>query len=261
MTSASDIEAPVLHAVETGDPAEAPIAFLHGFAGNHTTYDAVKACLGDRHSLAYDLPGHGASRAWPEVGHAGVAAKAVLADLTRRNCGPVHLVGHSMGGAVATLIAMKAPERLASLTLLAPGGYGTEINHRLLRRYAVAREAEELTLLMEQFFGWRSPLPDGLIDKMVEERRDPEATASFARIVEKILDGDVQKVLPRGALGALPFPVKVIWGTQDRVLPTRQAHHLPGRVAVHVFDEVGHMPQLEIPGDVAALIAENAGGR
>jgi pyruvate dehydrogenase E2 component (dihydrolipoamide acetyltransferase) len=51
--------------------------------------------------------------------------------------------------------------------------------------------------------------------------------------------------------------VKVLWGTQDRIVPTRQAHRLPGRIAIHVFEDAGHMLPLEIPDEVAFLILEN----
>ena len=44
--------------------------------------------------------------------------------------------------------------------------------------------------------------------------------------------------------------------TQDRVLPTRQSHKLPGEVATHVFERVGHMPHLEIPDAVCRLVRE-----
>jgi pyruvate dehydrogenase E2 component (dihydrolipoamide acetyltransferase) len=54
------------------------------------------------------------------------------------------------------------------------------------------------------------------------------------------------------------MPTKVVWGAQDRVLPTRQAHRLPGHIAVHVFEGVGHMLPHEIPDAVARLIRENA---
>jgi pyruvate dehydrogenase E2 component (dihydrolipoamide acetyltransferase) len=49
----------------------------------------------------------------------------------------------------------------------------------------------------------------------------------------------------------------VLWGTQDRVLPTRQAHKLPGAIAVHIFEKTGHMLPQEIPHEVAGLILEN----
>ncbi len=71
----------------------------------------------------------------------------------------------------------------------------------------------------------------------------------------------MQKTLPREELAALPLPIRVVWGTQDRVLPTRQAHKLPGMVATHIFERVGHMVHLEIPREVTRLILLNSGVR
>ncbi|MGC3085787.1 alpha/beta fold hydrolase, partial [Enterococcus faecium] len=71
----------------------------------------------------------------------------------------VHLVGHSMGGATAALVAVFAAEKVASLTLQAPGGFGPDINGRLLRHYAAARTHDALQLALEGMFGWRNPVP------------------------------------------------------------------------------------------------------
>ncbi|MGT2467378.1 alpha/beta fold hydrolase [Mesorhizobium atlanticum] len=92
--------------------------------------------------LAYDLPGHSHSLQCEGMGGAKPAARAILADLAARQLTKVHLVGHSMGGAVATLMALADSGRVASLTLLAPGGFGPEINAALLRRYAAASGRE-----------------------------------------------------------------------------------------------------------------------
>ena len=85
------------------------------------------------------------------------------------------------------------------------------------------------------------------------------AAATLEAIADEIIDGSVQKTLPRDELAALPMPIKVLWGTQDRVLPTRQAHKLPGVVATHIFERTGHMPHLELPKEVTRLILQNAG--
>ena len=208
--------------------------------------------------LAFDLPGHGQSLGGSEAGNAGIAAKAVLQSLTDLDIGATHLAGHSLGGATAALIALMAPERVRSLTLLAPGAFGPEVNHRLLRRFAAAVEEAEIALLLEQFFGWQNPLPGGLAAEFAQARRVDGQSAALQTVVETLFDGDVQKLLPVEKLAAGPFSVKVVWGTQDRVLPTRQAHKLPGRIGVHIFENAGHMLPYEIPGDVAYLIAENA---
>jgi pyruvate dehydrogenase E2 component (dihydrolipoamide acetyltransferase) len=163
-----------------------------------------------------------------------------------------------MGGAAAALAALMRPGIAASLTLLAPGGFGREINHRLLRRFAAATEETEIAVLLEQFFGWDRKIPAGLAAELAAERARGGAQAALLEIVETFFDGNSQKLLPIDELARLRIPVKVIWGTQDRVLPTRQAHRLPGRFAVHVFENAGHMLPQEIPEDAAALILENA---
>ncbi len=241
------------------DDGGPPIVLLHGFGTDHRAWDDVRSLLeGGRQTLAFDLPGHGRSLGRSEGGNAAVAAKAVLRSLSELEIETAHLAGHSMGGAAAALIALMAPARVRSLTLLAPGAFGPEVNHRLLRRFAAAAAEAEIALLLEQFFGWQNPLPAGLAAELAEMRRADGQVAALEGIVETLFDGGVQKLLPVERLITGPFPVKVVWGTQDRVLPTRQAHKLPGRIAVHIFENAGHMLPYEIAGDAAHLICENA---
>ncbi|PVB61546.1 alpha/beta fold hydrolase [Labrenzia sp. 011] len=243
----------------TGPDTGAPVILLHGFGGDRQTWLNIQTGLAPhKRSIAFDLPGHGEALDWPRIGNAGVAAKAVAQSLEALGLTRVHLVGHSMGGAVAALVALRAPEIAASLTLLAPGGFGPEINHRLLRRYAAATDPAEMETLLEQFFGWEFKLPKFLARTAAESRARPGAAVTLQAVADEIIDGDVQKTLPRGELAALPLPIKVIWGTQDRVLPTRQAHKLPGIVATHIFERVGHMVHLEIPREVTRLILLNS---
>jgi len=243
-------------AVERGR-GETPAVLLHGFGASHVAWDAVvEAIGGSRRTLAFDLPGHAQSLA-ARHGSSAVAAKVILAELQRRKLRRFHLVGHSMGGAVAALVTLLAPQPVASLTLLSPGGFGREINSRLLRRYAAARKEAEIAMLLEQFFGWSNPVPDGLTAAQAHERQSKGATTALLKIVETFFDGDLQKVLPLADIAALNLPIKVIWGTQDRVLPTRQAHRLSGRIAVHIFERAGHMLPYEIPAEVGHLILEN----
>lgn len=238
----------------------APIVLLHGFGGDRLSWQNIQVALSTKkRSIAFDLPGHGEALDWPRIGNAGVAAKAVTQSLESLDLPKVHMVGHSMGGAVAALVALRNPDLVASMTLLAPGGFGPEINHRLLRRYATATDASEMEVLLEQFFGWEFKLPKFLASTAAESRARPGAVATLEAIADEIIDGRVQRTLPRDDLAALQMPIKVLWGTQDRVLPTRQAHKLPGIVATHIFERVGHMVHLEIPKDVTRLILQNAG--
>lgn len=249
-----------LHASAVGAASGPPLILLHGFAGDCGQWRGIQERLApERRSVAIDLPGHGGSRAAGPLGGAGTLARAVAETLDARGESRFHLVGHSLGGAVATILAARMPERTASLTLLAPGGFGPEINHRLLRRLAEIRTLHEIEIVLEQFFGWQSDRPSDLSRRMAEARAaDPGLLAPLGAILDAILNGTEQGVLDTARLADLACPVKVLWGAQDRVLPTRQAHRLPGIVAAHVFERAGHMLHLEIPDSVCRLILENS---
>lgn len=243
-----------------GPEGGVPVVFLHGFAGDHETWIGQTIGLETRRrTIAFDLPGHGAALHWPRIGHAGVSAAAVIASLDGLGIDRFHLVGHSMGGATATIVASKLAEteRLASLTLVAPGGFGPEINHRLLRRFAAATDEHEIHALLEQFFGFEKPVPLAAARRIAEARTDPDVPRTLSIIAEAILDGERQKSFDLARLADLRHPIRLIWGDQDRVLPLRQAHAVPGIVGVHVFAGVGHMPHLEVARDVTRIIAEN----
>ena len=247
-----------LFARELGRGSET-IALLHGFGGSHAAWTHIQERLADDvATLAYDLPGHGASLSYPEAGSAKVAAQALLADFATRGLERVHLVGHSMGGAVAALMGIMEPDRVASLTLLSPGGFGSEINHRLLTRYAAAREEAALRGCMEAMYGWMSPVSDAAIADTLAARAAPGAVEKLVAIAAGLVRDDRQGLLPRDRLEALDMPVSVVWGGLDNVLPARQAQGLPWQFAVHLFPDLGHMLPGEAPDEMLAIIQRTA---
>lgn len=250
-----------LFARELGSGSET-IALLHGFGGSHAAWTHVQERLADgAATLAYDLPGHGASLAYPEAGSAKVAAQALLEDFATRGLERVHLVGHSMGGAVAALMGILEPARVASLTLLSPGGFGPEINHRLLTRYAAARDEAELRPCMEAMYGWMSPVSDKVIADTLAARAAPGASEKLIAIAAGLVRDGRQGLLPKERLEALRMPVSVVWGGLDNVLPERHAQGLPWRFAVHLFPDVGHMLPDEAPDEMLTIIRRTAGLR
>ncbi len=232
-----------------------PVVFLHGFGLSHRAWADVLGRIDPaRHLIAFDLPGHAGSLGVPH-GSAAVAAKSVLAELERRKIARAHLVGHSMGGAVAALVALREPARTASLTLLSPGGFGAEINGSLLRRYAVAIEEAEIAALLPPFFADGHRPPAGLAASIAKERRVAGATDALVAIVETFFDGATQKRLPISDLARLAMPKTILWGEEDQVLPARQAKELPDGFEIHLLEGVGHMLPLEAPDTIARSIA------
>lgn len=246
-----------LYAVERGAGSKT-IVFLHGFGGCHDDWREVISTLApEARTLAYDLPGHGLSLDFPEGGTAKTAARAVLADLAARKITRVHLIGHSMGGAVAVLIALAEREKIASLTLLAPGGFGTEINGPLLRRYAAAVDRNEIRACLAAMSGPQSPPSERIVDVHGDMRARPGQLQKLVEIAAAMTRDDRQGVIPRERLETLTMPVMVVWGTDDTVLPFTQADGLPAHFHLHHVLETGHMLVEEAPGLVAEIIRRN----
>ncbi|TIT03181.1 alpha/beta fold hydrolase [Mesorhizobium sp.] len=246
-----------LYAAERG-AGPRTIAFLHGFGGCHGDWHEVISTLafGSR-TLAYDLPGHGLSLDFPGGGPAKAAARAVLADLAARRIKRVHLVGHSMGGAAAVLMALAEPERIASLTLLAPGGFGAEINGPLLRRYAAAAGKREIRACLAAMSGPQSLPSERIVDVLGEMRARRGQLQKLVEIAAAMTRGDRQGVIPRERLETLDMPVMVVWGIDDAVLPFTQADDLPTHFHLHHVLEAGHMLIEEAPGLIAEIVRRN----
>ncbi|EST23385.1 hypothetical protein N566_25860 [Streptomycetaceae bacterium MP113-05] len=99
-----------------------PALFVHGLGGSSQNWSALMAELsGDLDGEALDLPGFGGSPP-PDDGNYSVSAhaRAVVRLLDASGRGPVHLLGNSLGGAVATRVAAMRPDLVRTLTLISP---------------------------------------------------------------------------------------------------------------------------------------------
>ena len=98
-----------------------PVVLVHGFGGDKNSWLFVQQPLSeDRAVTVLDLPGHGASAKDVGDGSLETLAGVVTGFLDAVGIERAHLVGHSLGGAVVAAVAKAAPEKVASLTLLAP---------------------------------------------------------------------------------------------------------------------------------------------
>jgi pimeloyl-ACP methyl ester carboxylesterase len=103
-----------------GDPTAPPLVLLHALGENSGSWDTVVPTLGTRYrTYALDLRGHGASER-PGEYSIGLMRDDVLAFLDALGLDRVALLGHSLGGVVAYLVAAAQPHRVTSLALEDP---------------------------------------------------------------------------------------------------------------------------------------------
>lgn len=244
-----------LHAREGGAGSSIAV-FLHGFGGSGAVWDAVEPLVAKHaRTLVYDLPGHGRSADHGEWTSPRRMASAIGADIERRELKRIHLVGHSLGGAIATLMASAQPAWAASLTLVAPGGMGRRINAPLLRRFAAATDEAALAGALQAMHGPRSQVAPGEIAAHLAWRAVAGNRDRLAQLAGRITPEGEQGAFPGDMLAALAMPVSVLWGRNDDVVPVEQAGDLPEGFDVHVLEDAGHMLPQERPDVVAELVA------
>ena len=109
----------------TDEGAGAPVVLLHSSVSGNRQWRPLAEALRDRYRvLALNLFGYGATTPWPDAAPQSLYGQAQLVlALCEAVTGPIHLVGHSFGGAVALKAAMLLGPQVASLTLLEPNPF------------------------------------------------------------------------------------------------------------------------------------------
>ena len=130
-----------LSALAWGQPDAPPLLMAHGWLDNAASFALLAPRLADRfHVIALDLPGHGRSDHLPEstiYQHIDYA-RAVLAAADALALPRFHLLGHSLGAGVATMVAIAAPERIRGLALIEGLGPLGDDGSRTLDRFREA---------------------------------------------------------------------------------------------------------------------------
>ncbi|MEX1827909.1 alpha/beta fold hydrolase [Luteibacter sp. CQ10] len=136
-----DIPGLELSALAWGEPDAPPLVAIHGWLDNAASFALLAPRLAERfHVIAIDLPGHGHSQHLPPSAvyqHADYV-RAVLAAVEALALPRFHLLGHSLGAGVATMLAVAAPERIRHLSLIEGLGPLGDDGSRTLDRYREA---------------------------------------------------------------------------------------------------------------------------
>ncbi len=230
--------------VTLGSAEGDPVVLVHGFGGDKNSWLFVQQPLSETHTVhALDLPGHGQSGKDVGDGSLDTLAGVVLGLLDAVGAQRAHLVGHSLGGAVAAAVAAQTPDRVASLTLLAPAGFGSEADAEYLRGFAGAASRRELKPLLGRLFADESQVTRQLVDDLLKYKRLDGVAEALRILLDTLLDGDRQAIDLPALLDKVSVPVTVVWGEADRILP------LPDGVELQRV-KAGHMLHMEAANDV-----------
>lgn len=223
-----------------------PLILLHGLGGDSTSWTLnQRALAADRQVIAPDLPGHGGSAR--EVGDGTVPWLGAFLTALPDQLGieTFHLLGISFGAGVAMDLAGRLPDRILSLTCVSATGLGPEVNIDFIRGYLRAETPEAMRPLLEMLFHDTRKINDAMVGYALAGRADP----AFRDCVDRMTDANFEEGHQRFAYAErikdYPFPVHLIWGREDRIVPVAHGEKLSGDLPVHVLDAIGHMPNAE----------------
>jgi len=248
-----------------------PLVLLHGFTDTWRTWELVLPALERRHDVfAPTLPGHAGG---PALGPGPSAARlvdAVEAVMDEAGIATAHIAGNSLGGHLALHLAARG--RAESVVALAPAGGWAAGDDSYRETLAYFRS-------MQAMLRQAAPHAEALLASAEGRRRATAyTTVAFEHIPAALLvhqmlgaaacpgAGVLIEVAQRegwslDAERRIACPVRIVWGTEDRLLAWPRAAErlrrdwLPTADWV-VLDGVGHCPQLDVPLETAQLILD-----
>jgi pyruvate dehydrogenase E2 component (dihydrolipoamide acetyltransferase) len=245
--------------LKLGSGDGAPVVFIHGFGGDLNNWLFNQEVLAENHATyAIDLPGHGGSGKEVGAGDLGAMTAAVAGWMAAMKIDRAHLVGHSLGGAIALQLAATQPDKVASATLISPAGLGPDVSMEYINGFIEISRGKKLEPVLQMLVANPALVTRDMIEDVLKFKRIDGVDAALKKMRDAIFPGGKQGVILRDAVGKVKAPIQIISGSQDRIVPAKHAEGLPGNVKVHFFANAGHMPHMEAASDVNRLIAEIA---
>jgi pimeloyl-ACP methyl ester carboxylesterase len=221
--------------------------------------------------LAPDFPGYGKSQAWSGATRRTLASDAdIVSSLARDASGPIHLVGHSYGGAVALWYAMRHPSTVKSLTLIEPVAFNVLRCGGRARR-ALFDEIDEVASVvvsalargdhwngMAHFIDYWNG--EGTWQEMPEERKT--LVASQIENIAQEFGAVFDEGLQAAAYERLHVPTAIVRGDQSRAPAMSVAASLSRAIptaSLHTVEGAGHMLPLTHKTQVMDVVTRHIG--
>lgn len=253
--------------VEEGNK-DAPILLLvHGLGGYiKNWYPTIDGLKDDYRCIAIDLPGYGQStlRDFENEDYMEFFANSLIEVVEKLGLDQITLMGHSMGGQVSTVLALKNPSWLKQLILAAPAGFETftEQEGAILKQFASAtalmsHNEDQIRAAYQVNFVNMPPLAEEMIQDRLKAKEAPWF-ADYAKVREMGVRGMLDHPTNQD-LKNIKVPTLVIFGANDLLIPNKYLHqgmttqqiaeignNIPN-VKIKMIEEAGHMLQMDNP--------------
>ena len=244
--------------VDLGKREAQAVVFVHGLNGCWQNWlENMPTVALDHRVVALDLPGFGGSEMPTEPIAITGFAEAVEGLCEHLGLGPIAVVGNSMGGFTAAELAIRQPDRVERLVLVAAAGISvaqaSRATSRLARLVLAGGSAnpEHVRRLLRRpgylkfAFGMVMRHPTRLKGDLLLEQINGVGKPGFDTALEALLSYDFRDRLPE-----IACPTLVVQGTEDVLVPLGDAREFERRIpdaTSLILEDTGHVPMLERP--------------
>lgn len=248
-----------------------PILFIHGFGASSYSWQRIVPKLSQTNRLILiDLKGHGASPKPLDTAYSlKDQADLVTEFIQEHDLHNLTLVGHSLGGGVALIVALRlaeqSPGRISSLVLIDTVAYSQSLPRfiRLLRlpilgslATAVTPTTFQVRLMLELAYFDDTKITDELVEAYSAPLRLPGGRHALIESAKQIVPRDIEEI--SSLYSTITIPTLIIWGSHDEVVPVdigKRLHQAVPNSRLAIIEQSGHIPQEESPDKALSEIS------
>lgn len=244
--------------LEAGDASKPKVILLHGLGAQAESWAlTVPALAQNYHVIAPDQVGFGKSDKPLLKYRVGTFVDFLDKFMSELKIEKAHLVGNSMGGWVATLFAVKYPNKVGKIVLADSAGI-VPVKVDINQIYQLNNSTrDEIRANLKLIFA--NPMlqnNEALVDQFFTQRVIANDGYTINSIIESIKR---KEDFLNNELGKVQKPTLIIWGKQDGLLPVSDATGFNKGIkgsALVIFDNCGHVPQFEKAADFNKTVLE-----
>lgn len=235
-----------------------PVVLLHGAMGAGVTWHPVIGALADHFRvIAPDVVGHGESDDAPVPPDRSYLAAWLAHFVDALGVERAHVVGHSMGGAIALQFALECPTRLDRLVAVDAAGLTTQIpgSVALAFLWFGLFPSRAASLRLARLAVYDITNIDAIMGEYVLQVLARRGRRSLRGLVRRHRGAAVP--LTREQLARITTPTLLIWGAEDRFFNVSAgraaAERIPG-AQLHLIPRAGHVPFFDQPAEFNAVL-------
>ena len=246
--------------LESGKGAKKHVLFIHGLGSAADRWMKIPDELSsDFHSIAIDLPGFGESDKPQKMNYTIEDFRKIILSFlkeTQIQNDQINLIGHSLGGYIASEIAIQNQNLIRQLVLIDSSGMLEKPTPVLEEYFEAAMNPTQgnVRKAFEKMVADPKRIPQLLVDGFIRRINMPNAKHAFE---STLLNSATTQIGLERLRKINPIPTLIIWGVHDKVIPLEHSKFFKESISnsrLEIIDDSGHAPFAEKPSQVSELL-------